>query len=187
MILINTFVVSFKQIVLTFKNCKIMWIALLIVGIYAWISKRKKKAYKTKTNYLFVALVTLVSPIICQAQENKVTISGEITTSKQNVGTIIIFLVDETAFKTPLTGVDTVIVKPSKEIVSFKFKPRTKGVYGIRCYHDINENKKLDKKGWSPKEPYGFSWKNGKKFPLGFDDISFVSNADKFVKIKMEE
>lgn len=164
-----------------------MWTSLLIVGLYAWISKRKKKANKTKTNYLFVALVILVSPIITQAQENKVIISGEIVTSKQNVGTIIIFLVDKTAFKTPLTGVDTVIVKPSKEIVFFKFKPQIKGVYGIRCFHDINNNKKLDKKGWSIKEPYGLSWRNDEKILFGFDDISFEANVNKFVKIKMEE
>ena len=122
------------------------------------------------------------------AQGDKITISGQVILTKQQlVGEIIIFLVDETAFKTPLTGIDTVIIKPTGKTVEFTFKPQKKGMYGIRCFHDINSNGKLDKKGFFPSEPYGFSWKSGKKFPFGYSDISFTANTNKFITIKMED
>ena len=165
-----------------------MWVALFIIGLYTWIVKRRKKSSKNTVILLWVFLIVLATPELCKAQGNKITISGQVILTKQElVGEIIIFLVDETAFKTPLTGIDTVIIKPTGKIVSFTFKPQKKGVYGIRCFHDLNNNGKLDKKGFFPSEPYGFSWKSGKKFPFGYSDISFTANTNKFFTIKMED
>lgn len=166
----------------------IMWIALSIIGLYYWLLKRRKRKTKQGVSNLlsvFVLLVTLTGT--GKAQNGEIIISGEIITTIQNKGKIIVFLVDETAFKKPLNGIDTVIVSPTAKVVQFKFKLKEKGVYGIRCFHDLNNNGILDKKGFFPSEPYGFSWKSRKKFPFGFSDISFTANTNKFITIKMED
>ncbi|MBN1186092.1 MAG: DUF2141 domain-containing protein [Bacteroidales bacterium] len=165
-----------------------MWIALFIIGLYAWLFKRRKKTIKqdvTKLSCLF--LVFTSSVIISKAQSTDITISGEIITTLQNKGKIVVFLVDFATFKKPLTGLDTVFVNPKDKIVYYTFKPCKKGSYGIRCFQDLNNNGILDKGMFGPAEPYGFSWKSGRKFPFDFTDISFTANSNKFITIKMED
>jgi uncharacterized protein (DUF2141 family) len=167
---------------------QIMWIAILIIGLYAWLSKRRKKTIKqdvTRITCLFLLFTSSVA--ISKAQSSDVTISGEIITTSQNKGQIIVFLVNETMFKIPLTGVDTTIISPIDRKVYFTFNPCKKGTYGIRCFHDVNSNGILDKGMFGPTEPYGFSWKSGKKFPFDFSDISFFADSDKSKTIKMED
>jgi uncharacterized protein (DUF2141 family) len=98
-----------------------------------------------------------------------------------------VFLIDETTFKTPQTGVDTLILKPIASIVNFTFNSCQKGTYGIRCFQDLNNNGILDKGMFGPAEPYGFSWKFSKKFPFDFSDISFLAKSNSFITIKMED
>ena len=163
-----------------------MWIALSIFALYVWLFKRKRKTIKQQVPKVTLVILLIVAAIgICKAQNREVIILGEIHTTAQNKGKIIIFLVDETSFKTPQTGIDTVVVEATGKIVYFEFKTRKKGVYGIRCYHDINNNGRLDKGIFGPVEPYGFSWKSRKKFPFDFPDISFTANSNKYVIIKI--
>lgn len=165
-----------------------MWIVLSIIAIYAWLFKRKRKTINHLVpKIVLILLIIITAKGICSAQNGKVIISVEIHTTVQNKGKIIAFLVDETNFNMPLSGVDTVVAKPTNKTIHFKFKSREKGVYGIRCIHDLNSNGKLDKGMFGPVEPYGFSWKTEKKFPFEFNDISFTANSDKFITIKMEE
>lgn len=164
-----------------------MWIALSIIGLYIWLFKRKRKITKQQVLKVILIFFLIIAEIrVCKAQNREIEISGEILTTVQGKGKIIVFLVDETSFKKPQTGIDTVIVNPTGKIVHFEFKAREKGVYGIRCYHDINSNECLDKGVFGPIEPYGFSWKSKKKFPFDFSDISFIANSNKYVTIKME-
>jgi len=165
-----------------------MWIALFIIGLYSWLFKRRKKKIKQevlKRANLLLIFISIAG--MCIAQSPKVTISGEIITSMQPKGKIIVFLVDEATFKRPQTGIDTVIIKPLGRIVHFTFKFCKKGTYGIRCFYDLNNNGILDKGMFGPTEPYGFSWKSGKKFPFDFSDISFFADSKKFITIKMED
>ena len=165
-----------------------MWTALLIIGIYAWLFKRRKKITKkcvAKLTPIFLLFISTAG--ICKAQSPVITISGEIITTLQNQGKIVVFLIDENSFETPLTGIDTAIINPSGNVVFFKFRAKEKGVYGIRCFHDINNNGILDKRMFFPTEPYGFSWRAGKKFPFNFTDISFNADSNKHITIKMED
>jgi len=167
---------------------QIMWIALLIIGLYAWLFKRRKRTIKqdvTKLTCLF--LIFTSSVVISKAQSSDITISGEIITTVQNKGQIIVFLVDEATSKTPLTGIDTIIVNPKNKIVYFTFNPCKNGIYGIRCFHDVNHNGILDKGMFVLTEPCGFSWKSGKKFPFDFSNYSFLADSNKYITIKMED
>ena len=165
-----------------------MWIVLSIITIYAWLFKQKRKTIKHQVQKIvLILLIIITAKGMCRAQNEKVIILGEIQTTVQNKGKIIVFLVDETCFKAPQCGLDTIILKSTDKIVEFQFKAREKGVYGIRCIHDLNSNGKLDKGMFGPIEPYGFSWKTVKKFPFRFCDISFTASSDKFITIKLEE
>lgn len=167
---------------------QIMWIALLIIGLYAWLFKRRKKTIKQDvTKLTCLILIFTSSVVISKAQSSDITISGEIITTLQNKGQIIVFLVDGTTFKTPLTGLDTAIANPIDRKVYFTFNPCKKGTYGIRCFHDVNSNGILDKGMFGPTEPYGFSWKSDRKFPFDFSDISFFADSNKYITIKMED
>ncbi len=178
---------SFRTFVETLKF-QIMWIAFLIIGLYAWLFKRRKNTIKQDVTKLTCLLLILTSTaIISKAQNSDIIIAGEIITTSQKNGQIIVFLVEEAMFRSPLTGIDTVIVQPLGSLVQFTFKPCKKGTYGIRCFCDVNNNGILDKGMFGPTEPYGFSWKSGKKFPFDFSDISFTANSNQFITIKMED
>lgn len=165
-----------------------MWIALSIIGFYSWIFKRRRKTTKQQVPKVILVFLIIIAAIgTCKAQSSEIIISGEIITTVQDKGRIIIFLVDDHGFKTQQTGIDTAIVKPIGKIVRFEFKPCKKNTYGIRCFHDINNNGILDKGLFGPTEPYGFSWKSGKKFPFDFSDISFTAHSNKTITIIMED
>jgi len=166
-----------------------MWIILSIIGLYYWLIKRRKRSRKqgVSINNIVLFVVFVVTAVAAQAQNKKVSILGEIVTTPRNNGQILVFLVDQAAFDKPLSGIDTLVLKPTEEITLFKFEPIDAGVYGIRCFQDVNSNGKLDRKMFFPDEPYGFSWQKGKKFPIRFADISFTANSNCFVSIKLEQ
>ena len=88
------------------------------------------------------------------------SLSGKIYISRPSV--VYIFLVDEENSKIPLSGELLKIIPSQKDVdagfVSFMFSNLEEGIYGIRCFQDLNNNKKLDKGMFGPCEPWGFSW-----------------------------
>ena len=136
---------------------------------------------KTK---LILTCFFLVSLIGAQTKEKeKFTVSGKCIVSEP--GELYIFLVDEEAFKIPLTGYKKLVIKVTpnhvvERYIDFSFNALEKGKYGIRCFLDTNNNAKLDKGLFGPKEPWGMSWQgDGYKggFPK-FNDIAFAVNKD---------
>jgi uncharacterized protein (DUF2141 family) len=165
-----------------------MWIALSIIAIYVWLFKRKKKTMKQQIlKVISVVWLTVATTGICTSQNQKVIIRGEIHATVQNKGKVIVYLIDEKSFKTPLTGIDTVILNPSGKIIHFEFEATEGKMYGVRCYHDINNNGCLDKGMFKPVEPYGFSQESRRRIPLNFTDISFTANSYTYIIIKMRE
>jgi uncharacterized protein (DUF2141 family) len=124
--------------------------------------------------------ITITTSIF--AQFENFTIEG--TISFEEPGDIYIFLVTEQGFKTPLTGLQKVILKIGpdeiqKRKLSFEFKDVRRGTYGIRCFQDVNGNGKLDKGLFGPKEPWGMSWQRQRpsKWPI-FGHIAFEVTSD---------
>lgn len=61
----------------------------------------------------------------------------------------------------------------------FKFNNIPGGEYAIKCFQDLNNNKKIDMGLFGPKEPYGFYLvKKDVNKPPGFDDLSFLINKN---------
>jgi uncharacterized protein (DUF2141 family) len=115
-------------------------------------------------------------------QEDGLTIGGDILFEK--TGNIHIFLVTEENFTIPFTGIQKKVLTIGQEEreqrnVSFTFNGIQPGIYGIRCFQDVNDNGKLDRGLFGPKEPWGMSWQGDKpaKWPK-FKHISFEVTTD---------
>jgi len=111
------------------------------------------------------------------AQSETFSIEGELVFNSS--GNIYISLVDEEVFGTPMTGIQQYIIRigqdeMEKKRVAYKFENVAAGVYGIRCFQDVNSNGILDKGMFGPKEPWGMSWQGEKpaRWPK-FNHISF--------------
>jgi len=156
-----------------------MWIALFIIGIIVAIRKKWKKQIK-----IFILIFAVVIFKIGFAQNDFFTVQGKLILPEKD-GFVYVYLVDEKQFNIPFTGIDTLKYRADKTEISFCFKNVKIGKYAIRCFQDKNGNKKLDKGLFGPTEPYGFSWRNKKKFPLDFEDIVFFVNKNKYIKITL--
>jgi len=152
-----------------------MLIVVFIIGVTTFL---RKKWEKNTMLIIFFMSLHLISP----AQINLYSVQGKMYLSQKG-GRLYIFLVDEEHFNIPFTGIDTLIIRVDKSEIFFCFKKVESGIYAIRCYQDLNENRKLDKGLFGPKEPYGLSWKNRKRFPFNFNDVSFNVNQNKYLEI----
>lgn len=78
--------------------------------------------------------------------------------------------------KKPYEGIRQKLIRleTGQAAVNFTFKDVHPGVYGIRCYQDMNNNGELDRFLIIPKEPWCLSRKDKKKrVPPRFENISF--------------
>ena len=119
------------------------------------------------------------------SEENTYSVKGEIKVDKE--GTLLLFLFDEETMKVPFTGNKEIVIEVGqKEVeqgkVEFEFKDVQPGIYGIRCFIDLNNNKKMDKNFFGmPKEPWGLSWQGEKPafaFPPKFEQLAFNVDSD---------
>ncbi len=76
----------------------------------------------------------------------------------------------------------------SGKMVSAVFENLEPGEYAISCYHDVNDNKKLDSNFMGiPREPYGFSNNARGTFgPPGFNDARFSVKANTKITISLK-
>lgn len=109
-------------------------------------------------------------------------IFGEIHSPTRN-GIIYIYLIDYECFNIPSYGIDTVVIDVNSDKANYTFTSVNKGVYGIRCFQDLNGNMKLDKGLFGPTEPWALTWKGKKRFPPKFEDISFELRTNKRVDL----
>ena len=134
-----------------------------------------------------ILLVIFHEPV--QSQEYK--ISGTIHNIKENEDECIfyVYLLTEETFEKPYTGIKEVKNEAgeNQNPIDFEFKNVSKGTYGLRCFHDLNDNGKLDRFLAIPKEPWTLSWKNNEKhIPPDFEDISFKVDGNVEVDLYMD-
>jgi len=133
--------------------------------------------------------LAVVNPL--PAENNSYDVGGQIQYSE--AGKIYVYLVDEEIFGTPYTGLQTIVLESmemgkGRGSASFKFQNVKSGVYGIRCYQDINGNGKLDRGLFGPSEPWGMSWNSDRpsKWP-SYTDITFkVDSGLQPITIKLK-
>ena len=132
--------------------------------------------------YFYLFLLSISSPLSSQENE-KVSLSIEIYTTKYNYGSILLALYnsEDSYMKEPYKSADIIVEENKTTIV---FKNLAKGEYAFSFFHDLNENKKMDTNFLGiPKEPYQFS--NGEKGRLGppkFEKSKFNLSKDEDLK-----
>ncbi|AQS93378.1 hypothetical protein BXQ17_04445 [Polaribacter sp. BM10] len=135
---------------------------------------------KTLVSFLVIAMLTLTNDLIAQ---NK-TITATVVNVTSDSGKVGFALYDKSNFRLkPIKASASKIIDGKSVVV---FKDVIAGDYAIICYHDKNDNDKMDfKSNGMPLEDYGAS-NNVMSFgPPNFEDSKFtVSDKDVSLEIK---
>lgn len=128
-----------------------------------------------------IVFVAILIPILMSAQSKGFEVTGKIYFKKS--GDIYIRLLKEKEFSNPKASPYVLMMKlraeeSLKKFVSFKFENVPSGVYAIKCFQDINGNRKLDKGLFGPKEPWGTYRKRKGSGRPKFKDLSFEINRN---------
>lgn len=141
---------------------------------------------------LFIFGFLMIITHIVFAQNSGYFISGEVLI--HDVGDIYIYLANEETAKTPMTGNKVIIIKDDSTIrdfrkVQFQFENVEEGLYAIRCYQDVNGNKKMDKGLFGPTEPWWLSWQGERPLRIPkFKHIAFIVESDIWnIQINLDE
>lgn len=135
---------------------------------------------KTLVSFLVIAMLTLTNDLIAQ---NK-TITATVVNVTSDSGKVVFALYDKSNFRLkPIKASASKIIEGKSVVV---FKDIIAGDYAIICYHDRNDNDKMDfRSNGMPLEDYGAS-NNVMSFgPPNFEDSKFtVSDKDVSLEIK---
>ena len=135
---------------------------------------------KILAKILTTAVVFVVSLLTSGNQEITVTVVNKTTDN----GKVSFALYDQVTFmKTPLKGAAAKIIKGKSTVT---FKNITQGEYSVICFHDKNNNGKIDfNENGMPLEDYGASNNNMDFGPPSFLDSKFtVIEEDVCLEIK---
>jgi len=135
---------------------------------------------KILATILTTAVVFVVSLLTSGNQEITVTVVNATTDN----GKVSFALYDQVTFmKTPLKGASAKIIKGKSTVT---FKNITQGEYSVICFHDKNNNGKIDfNENGMPLEDYGASNNNMDFGPPSFLDSKFtVIEEDVSLEIK---
>lgn len=146
---------------------------------------------------ILIALVVYLVSIIGHAQTNKADVSGTVEGGELKVsveinkigsdnGKVHFAIYDSEnnfANKKPLDGARKIVKNGKVEVIFDHLKP---GVYAITCYHDANNNDKMDfETNGMPLEDYGATNNVMNYGPPRFSDAKFeLKNKDLTFEIK---
>lgn len=167
---------------MTLKSIKNAIIKPFLKPVRFLMKKKKIFGILVFLRVVLAVLLFVYSTEFLFSENGTYTIEGEVLYAKK--GKIYLYLVDKEGFKTPLTGLQTIVLNTDQSDnrngrISFRFMNVRPGTYGIRCFQDTNGNRKMDRGLFGPAEPWGMSW-NTKK-PSGwprFEKIAFPVNSD---------
>jgi uncharacterized protein (DUF2141 family) len=129
-----------------------------------------------------IMLLFLILPVLWWVPAEGFVVGGEISFTK--TGDLFIQLATEEEFNNDRMPPFALILRVGPEEmkrgkVSFQFGGVPEGAYGIRCFQDVNENQRLDRGGFGPKEPWGVYRPMRPAFRgPKFEEISFVVDRD---------
>lgn len=117
------------------------------------------------------------------AQNNKIT--AIVINATSDAGKVSYALYDKENFRKEPIEAKSSVIKEGKSIVVFNNVP--KGEYAVICFHDKNDNDKMDfQPNGMPIEDYGVSTNNINRFgPPEFEDAKF-SVVDKNVSLEIK-
>lgn len=137
-----------------------------------------------KKNILIIVL--FISGIITSFAQETYTVTVNFTGMDNDKGKLMVAIYNsENTFLRKGYKGSVAAIKDKKATVIFKDIP--KGVYAVSCFHDENNNKKMDTRIFGiPKEAYGAS-NDAKGFmgPPKYEDAKFNVTEDKTLTIKV--
>ena len=131
---------------------------------------------------IMIAILFLVMPVFSWVPAEGFTVGGEISFTK--TGDLFIQLATEEEFNNDRMPPFALVLRVGPEEimkgkVPFQFGGVPAGTYGIRCFQDVNENQKLDRGVFGPREPWGVYRPKRPAFRgPKFEEISFVVDRD---------
>ncbi len=142
--------------------------------------------YKTplQMKKTFLTFIVFIGAMLTAQAQNTFTISVEFSGMESDKGNLYVALYnsEKDFLKNNFKGA---IVKIQKQKALVKFKDVPEGVYAVSCFHDANDNKKMDTNFFGiPKEPIGIS-NDAKGFmgPPKYKDAKFLVNKDLNLKV----
>ena len=129
-----------------------------------------------------IAIVPFIVPVLSWIPAEGFVVGGEISFAK--TGDLFIQLVNEEEFNNDRMPPFALVLRVGPEEmkkgkVPFQFGSVPAGTYAIRCFQDVNENQKLDRGVFGPKEPWGVYRPKRPAFRgPKFEVISFVVDRD---------
>ncbi|WP_459210804.1 DUF2141 domain-containing protein [Aquimarina rhabdastrellae] len=120
------------------------------------------------------------------AQENKATLTIDVTNITEKKGTIYVELFSnednflENAFSKKM-------ISSFDEVGRIAFNDIPYGIYAVSIYHDVNDNGKMDA-SWlgMPKEPVGVSNNPGYGMPKWEETKFVIDNTSKEIKVRLK-
>ena len=144
-----------------------------------------------KTKLLMTGFLMLMTSTVF-AQSGVFSISGEVLI--YDAGDVYLYLADKETAKTPMTGNKVIIIKDNTangvfRKIPFQFENVEEGVYAIRCYQDVNGNRKMDKGLFGPTEPWWLSYQKERHSRIPkFKEIAFRVESDiQGIQINLEK
>ncbi len=159
-----------------------MWIILLFLSLFHFKSRRRTGRLKINKALLWLPLVMATMAFA----QDTYSIRGKLHLPTGE-GTVYLYLVDEASFDVPFSGVDTLVLQPQGQELTFYFDEVPAGNYALRAYQDLNANQRLDRGLFGPEEPYGFSWKHKAQFPFDFEDVAFRAESNQLHSIVLSD
>ena len=129
---------------------------------------------------------TLPALLLLSTAVNAAELTIEVTDLRNDRGHILL-VVDNNAddFEASLANVAGIKLKASKKDVKITLYDFPEGRYAVSVIHDENDNERLDMKGQSPSEGYGFSGVGGAyKLPTFQKAAVEVSGSSSKITIK---
>lgn len=139
-----------------------------------------------------IFLFIVISHSLLMAQDStavKFNLTIKIAGFESDDGSAMVALVNsQKSWQSEGASFKNAIPKIEKKRVILVFNELPKGTYGVKVYHDENDNRKLDSNFIGiPKEAYGFSNNARGNFgPADWQDAKFEVTEDKEIIIKVE-
>ena len=133
---------------------------------------------------LFTLLTVTILFLSSEITAQKHTITVKVPNISSNEGTVKFALYEKEGFlKTPIKTAESKIVDGK---AAFTFEDVKSGEYAVTCFHDKNENRRMDfQSNGMPMEDYGASNNNMSFGPPQYNDAKFlVENKNISLEIK---
>ena len=133
-----------------------------------------------------VTMIAIIFTLSIYAQKDGVTLTVTVENVPNDNGKVSLGLYDAATFMTA-APIESISGKTTERTVTFTLENVKAGLYGITCFHDENDNDRMDfEANGMPKESYGVSNNQMSFGPPLWDDAKFeVTDEDLAITIRM--